>query len=143
MRRESVPIESLPLWVHLNDVSLSGVEFRRLKDDDGTDKGCAVVATAEKDDEHLESGDTHSHPQVLIRVPSDLVLSRESVDNYAKSDRYLREVLEAVGDFGRVCFNVVSRYCGIGVQLIYADSSRGHFGLSPCSNRLLLSRFRQ
>lgn len=124
-------------------MSLSGVEFRRLKDNDGTDKGCAVVATEGKDDEHPESEATHSHPQVLIRVPSEMALSLESVGNYAKSDRYLREVLEAVGDFGRVCFDVMSRCCGIGVQLIYADSSRSHFGLSPCSNRLLLSRFRQ
>lgn len=98
MRQQDLPIDTLPAWARLNGVSLSGVVFRRLQADDGTDKGCAVVATEARGD-----GDDHSHPEVLISVPSDMVLSLESVSNYAKSDRYLREVLEAVGDFGRVC----------------------------------------
>ncbi|RMJ22002.1 SET domain-containing protein [Aspergillus sp. HF37] len=97
MRQQDLPIDTLPAWARLNGVSLSGVAFRRLQADDGTDKGCAVVATEDKDG-HLES---HSQPEALISVPFDMVLTLESVSNYAKSDRYLREVLEAVGDFGR------------------------------------------
>jgi hypothetical protein len=43
-----------------------------------------------------------TEPPILLEIPSDLVLSLETVQNYAKSDRYLHEVLEAVGNFGRV-----------------------------------------
>ena len=96
MRREYLSVDALPAWAKLNDVSLSGVTFRRVQTDDG-DKGCAVVATEKRPETNIPS------PEVLINIPPDLILSLESVGNYAKSDRYLREVLEAVGEFGRVC----------------------------------------
>lgn len=38
----------------------------------------------------------------LITVPKDLILSLENVWVFAKSDRHLREVLEAVGEYSRV-----------------------------------------
>ena len=94
MKREFLPVEALPPWARLNGLSVSDVAFRRLQAEDGTDKGSAIVATEAKG-----NGDMPS--DVLLRIPSDLVLSLEAVD--AKSDRYLREVLEAVGDFGKVC----------------------------------------
>lgn len=100
MRREDLPIDALPAWAKLNAVSLTGVTFHRLQTDDG-DKGCAVVATEDRG----ESNESAS--EVLVSIPSDLVLSLESVRNYAKSDRYLREVLEAVGEFGRVCISIL------------------------------------
>ena len=103
MRPEYLPIETLPAWARLNGVSPFGVAFRRLQADNGTDKGCAVVATKDKSNGDPESDS--AHPEILLSVPSDMVLSLESVHNYAKSDRYLREVLEAVGDFGRVCIS--------------------------------------
>jgi len=96
MKREFLPVEALPPWARLNGLSVSDVAFRRLQAEDGTDKGSAIVATEAKG-----NGDMPS--DVLLRIPSDLVLSLEAVDAYAKSDRYLREVLEAVGDFGKVC----------------------------------------
>jgi hypothetical protein len=46
--------------------------------------------------------DDETEAPILLGIPSDLILSLETVHNYAKSDRYLREVLEAVGHFGRV-----------------------------------------
>lgn len=56
-----------------------------------------MLATAEK-----TSNESDAQPQVLLQVPSDLVLSLDTVHDYSKSDRQLREVLEAVDDFGWV-----------------------------------------
>jgi hypothetical protein len=39
----------------------------------------------------------------LLVVPKDLIISRENIELLAKADRHLRELLEALGDFGRVC----------------------------------------
>jgi hypothetical protein len=64
-----------------------------------TDKGNAIVAT-----EEISSHESDSLPQVLLQVPQDLVLSLETVQDYSKSDQDFREVLEACGGFGRVCF---------------------------------------
>ncbi|KAI9931909.1 hypothetical protein ASPWEDRAFT_27807 [Aspergillus wentii DTO 134E9] len=95
MKREYLPVETLPAWAKLNGISLAGVAFGRLQAEDGTDKGCAIVATEAKINE------SESNPEILLKMPSDLVLSLETVHNYAKADGYLREVLEAAGDFGR------------------------------------------
>ncbi|RHZ54447.1 SET domain-containing protein [Aspergillus thermomutatus] len=94
MRRDYLPIEALPPWTKLNGISLEGIAFRKLHGEDGTDKGSAIVATAEKNGEEAEA-------DTLLTVPSELVLTFEFVHNHAKIDRYLREVLDAVGDFGR------------------------------------------
>lgn len=120
MRRQYLPIGMLPAWARFNGVSLSGVAIRRLEADDGADKGCAVVATEEKG---TGDSDSQSHPETLIGIPSDLVLSLESVGNYAKADRYLQELLEAIGDFGRVCHKhlLLEVYCGV-LYLICTDS---------------------
>lgn len=117
MRRESIPIEAIPAWARLNGVSLSGVAFRRLQSEDGTDKGNAVVATEQRCNGDPVGED--SHPEILIGVPSDLVLSLESVGTYAKSDRYLRGVLEAVGDFGRVRLSNNYTFIAISLADIY------------------------
>jgi len=96
MKCEHLSIESLPAWARLNGVSVSGVAFKRLQSD-GTDRGSAIIAEGKQD--------SSSKDVLLLQIPSDLILSLEAVDTYAKSDRYLREVLEAVGGFGKVlCF---------------------------------------
>ncbi|KAJ9351864.1 hypothetical protein C8Q69DRAFT_267476 [Paecilomyces variotii] len=99
MKREYLPIEALPAWSKLNGISFNGVAFERFQAEDGTDKGSGVVATEEKYNGDPESEE--SKPEFLITVPPDMVLSLDLVQNYAKSDRYLREVLEAVGDYGK------------------------------------------
>lgn len=68
-------------------------------------KGAAVVATVERslDEAEATENDHDEEATSLIKVPSDMILSLEGVMDYAKSDRYLKEVLEVVGDFGRVC----------------------------------------
>ena len=99
MRREYLPLQSLPAWAKLNGISTNGVAFQNLSSTESeADKGNAIVATEEK-----SSRETDSCPQVLLQIPRELVLSLEAVQDYSKSDRDLREVLEAVGDFGRVC----------------------------------------
>jgi len=98
MKREHLPLGSLPAWLRLNGIEANGVAFQQLgSSESGVDKGNALVGTENKSS---TSGDIQ--PEVLLLVPSDLILSLETVDDYSKSDRDLREVLEAVGDFGRV-----------------------------------------
>lgn len=74
---------------------MSGVAFRRVETEDGTDKGYAIVATKDRETEGPE-------PDVLLQIPSDLILSLDTVGIHAKSDPYLQEVLEAVGEYGTV-----------------------------------------
>lgn len=119
MKRESLPLKTLPAWAKLNGIILDGVAFRHIQssenNNDTTGKGAAVVATQEKTSTgNGEPGSGRdSRAKILIKIPLDMVLSLEGVGNYAKSDRFLREVLEGVGDFGRVgsFFFFVSFFC--------------------------------
>ncbi|KAJ5937766.1 hypothetical protein N7454_004108 [Penicillium verhagenii] len=95
MKREYLPLDSLLAWLRLNGIATSGVAVQKLDSGESeTDKGNAIIATA------VNSNDTDDE-QILLQIPRDLVLSLESVYDYSKSDRDLREVLETVGDFGR------------------------------------------
>ncbi|CAG8148779.1 unnamed protein product [Penicillium olsonii] len=97
MKRGYLPLETLPAWQHLNGVELSGVAFRKFGfNEHGADKGSGIVATDTK-----SSSENDAKPEILLQIPGDLVLSLETVQGYAKSDRDLRDVLEAMGDFGR------------------------------------------
>lgn len=99
MKREYYPTDSLPAWLRLNGVAANGVAFQKLGSAvNGADKGTAIVAT-----EARTSKESDTEPEILLQVPSELVLSLETVHGYAKSDQHLREVLEAVGGFGMVC----------------------------------------
>ncbi|KAL2821266.1 hypothetical protein BDW59DRAFT_150303 [Aspergillus cavernicola] len=97
MKRESLFIEALTPFARLYGVSLHGVAFGKLCAEDGTDKGGAIIATENKKSEN----DTSSEEDILLKVPSDLILSLEIIQDHAKYDRHLREVIEAVGDFGK------------------------------------------
>ncbi|KAJ5135509.1 uncharacterized protein N7515_004787 [Penicillium bovifimosum] len=97
MKREYLPIESLPAWQRLNGITVHSIAIQKVgSDEHGADKGSAIIAT-----EATTSSEDDAAPKILLQIPSDLVLSLENVHNYAKSDRYLRDVLEAIGDFGR------------------------------------------
>lgn len=52
---------------------------------DGTDKGGGLVATVD-----------HGSGEVLLAVPMELLLSKERVEQCAKEDKNLRELIEAV-----------------------------------------------
>ena len=86
MRRETLSIARLAPWARLNNVELNGVDIAHLPDINGS----GLLANRRSSD------------SMLMSVPRDLVLSSENVWIYAKSDKDLLEVLEAVGDYARV-----------------------------------------
>jgi hypothetical protein len=101
MKREYLPIETLPVWARLNGITFNDVQIRHLQTEGGVDKGSAVVATGKKPVKtSVDEGEIV--PEILITVPRDLVLSLELVETYAKSDHHLKEVLDALGDYARV-----------------------------------------
>ena len=88
MHREALQVAKLPTWMQLNNVVVNGVKIAT------GDQGSGVFVARELS-ENL---------QVLMTVPPELVLSLENVWVYAKSDRHLLQVLEAVETFSRVLF---------------------------------------
>jgi hypothetical protein len=124
MKHGYLPIESLPAWQRLNGIVGQGITIQKVgSDEHGADKGSAIIAT-----EAMRSSQDDATPIILLQIPAGLVLSLENVHNYAKSDRYLRDVLEAIGDFGRVCTSRASPMLAIYThteeknQLRYTDS---------------------
>ncbi|KAH0537674.1 hypothetical protein FGG08_005539 [Glutinoglossum americanum] len=97
MKRQRLPLAALKAWSKLNNVEFHGVNVQHVGGYP-VDKGAVVIASQD-----LEAGgDGDSPAEVLIRVPRELVLSSEMVHGWAKVDGYLKEVLDAVGDFGMV-----------------------------------------
>lgn len=81
-------VKTLRTWAQINGASLDGISFGVTEN-----HGTGVLA-----DRDLKGGVEGP----LMVVPRDLILSRERVELQAKSDRWLREVLDALGEFGRV-----------------------------------------
>ncbi|EKV06264.1 SET domain protein [Penicillium digitatum] len=97
MKREYITIETLPAWQRLNGIVTQGISVHKIgSDQHGADKGSALIAT-----ETQMSSENDAKPKILLQVPPELVLSLETVQNQAKTDGHLRDVLEAIGDFGR------------------------------------------
>ena len=88
MHQETLQIANLAAWSWLNNVELNGVKISTLPEK----RGSAVISMA----------DRVQNDAVLMTIPRELVLSMENVWTYAKSDRHLLQVLEAIGDFARV-----------------------------------------
>ena len=88
MRREVVQPASSTYWARLNQIELNGVKVSQVPGG----RGCGVIATDFLSEENA----------ILMTIPRELLLSLEKVWVYAKADRHLREVLEAVGDYARV-----------------------------------------
>lgn len=92
MLRETLPVDRLDLWAQFHNVKFNGVRISTT----ANNTGLGVFAASDWTEE----------AQILISVPRELVLSVENVWIYAKADRHLRQVLEAVGDYARVyCFS--------------------------------------
>ncbi|KAK4041793.1 hypothetical protein C8A01DRAFT_34171 [Parachaetomium inaequale] len=87
MHRPTLPIEGLPAWAHLNDVSFHGVKVVNTEG-----KGYGVVS-----DTDLEATDDTSDAPALLTVPHDLVLNAAAVEEYAKEDKNFRQLLDAIG----------------------------------------------
>ncbi len=77
-------------WAILNDVA-----FDRTIPGSVPGRGGALLAK-----EDLNADEDSSN--ILLTVPTDLILSLERVQDHAKVDKDFREVLESLGDFGRV-----------------------------------------
>ncbi|KAF4538639.1 Set domain-containing protein [Lasiodiplodia theobromae] len=85
-----VPVSALRVWADLNDVTFNAISVGPLP---GFElRGSTVIA-----DGALSSGNA----EPLMIIPRDLVLSLEAVRMHAKSDQHLRELLDALADFGR------------------------------------------
>jgi hypothetical protein len=96
MRRHCLPIERLRAWATLNGVKFDGTRVERITNLDGQHEGAGLFAAR-------DFGTSQDSETFLLSVPHELVLSVDLVHDYAKSDGHLRDVLEAVGEFGRVC----------------------------------------
>ena len=85
-----LPQNTFVSWATLNDVT-----FDRTVPGDIPGRGGALLA---KEDPNAEEDSSN----VLLTVPKDLILSLERVQDHAKVDKDFREVLQSLGDFGRV-----------------------------------------
>lgn len=85
MRQASLPVQNLQAWSHFNHVRLFEALIQpHIIGEGGRDKGGGVQA----------NGD-HAAGDVLVAVPFELVLSKERVEQCAKADQGLRELVEA------------------------------------------------
>lgn len=87
---DTLPVEALPGWARLN-----GLEFLNCKLDLVGDKGIGLVATHELS---LAAGDAGlNDDKPLLKVPRDMALSAETIEDFAKTDQNFRQLLDAVG----------------------------------------------
>ena len=92
MRDGHLDTESLPAWAVLNDIQLPAARVtRNILDSDGNSKGGGLVATRD-----VSAG------AILLKVPSELIVSRGQVDQCAKVDCTLRTILDAAESFAKV-----------------------------------------
>lgn len=84
-------IDALPTWATFHGVKFNHVSIGPLSGFE--ERGSTVIAARE-----LQGGKA----EPLLVVPKDLIISRANIELFSRSDRHLREVLEAIGDFGRV-----------------------------------------
>ncbi|KAF2710208.1 SET domain-containing protein [Pleomassaria siparia CBS 279.74] len=84
------PIDTLPIWAQFHGVKFHGIEIGVMKGLE--DRGSTVIAA------HDLAGGGEGP---LIFVPKELIISRQNIELMAKADQHLRQVLDAIGDFGR------------------------------------------
>ncbi|KAK0668827.1 hypothetical protein QBC41DRAFT_303031 [Cercophora samala] len=111
----ALPIQDLPAWARLNDVSFDNVEVTTTED-----KGYGLLS--QKDLTAPEA--TVETPQ-LLTVPHDLVLNSQAVEEHAKEDKEFKQLLDAVGHHSPR-FNVLLFLL---VQLA-RNSGHAHVGVS-------------
>lgn len=106
MRYASVSVAQLESWSKLNDSKLLSVKIEPNIIVDGVDRGGGLVATS-----------PHGSEDVLVDVANDLILTRERALLEAKTDKHLRELLDALSDFiqvghaeGRISLSVAECY---------------------------------
>ncbi|GKT60530.1 SET domain-containing protein [Colletotrichum tofieldiae] len=87
MAASQLPLETLSTWAMFNDVDLVDIEAREIP-------GCGLGLVSNKDLSREE--ETFDIP-TLLRIPQELVLSAEAVENYAKVDKNFRQLLDVAG----------------------------------------------
>jgi hypothetical protein len=85
------PVDAFPAWAEFHGVRFNHVRIGPLPGFE--DRGSTVIACRDL---------RYGSEEPVIVVPRELVLSRANIDIFSKADQHLREVLDAVGDFGRV-----------------------------------------
>jgi hypothetical protein len=92
MIHPDLPVSGLQAWAILNDAELPTAKIvTDILDKNGLSKGGGLVATRDA-----------SAGEILLKVPRDLVVARERVEEYAKTDTNFRDVLVAVEGFAKV-----------------------------------------
>ncbi|OJD33259.1 set domain protein [Diplodia corticola] len=86
-----LPVSALRVWAAAHDVTFQGITVGPLPGFE--QRGSTVIA-----DGSLSAGNA----EPLMIIPRDLVLSLDAVRMHAKSDLHLRELVDALADFGRV-----------------------------------------
>ncbi|PGG95060.1 hypothetical protein AJ79_10292 [Helicocarpus griseus UAMH5409] len=129
MKREYLPIDALAAWARLNNVKFHDTEVKRLQTKDGIDKGSAVVVTAKRSAQEFNP-EAQAEPELLMTIPPDLVLSLERVETCAKSDRHLKEVLDAVGDYARTARGAILIFLLVHITYSDPDLSKEHIRVS-------------
>ncbi|KAK0107353.1 hypothetical protein ONS95_004046 [Cadophora gregata] len=87
MQIPHLPITALPAWCKLNDVNFLDIRVQDL----GCSKGFGLVTSRA-----LNSKDVFDVPTLMI-VPSELILSAETVEEWGKVDTHFKEVLDRAG----------------------------------------------
>ena len=87
MPQSQLPLEALPAWARLHDVSYHDVNFETTEH-----KGVGLVATTGFSESQFDQ-----NPRELLRIPRELILSQDAVDEYSKVDHNFRELLESAG----------------------------------------------
>lgn len=87
MPRPQLPIDALPAWSLLNNISYFDVETAAT---DG--QGFGLISSRD-----LTTTDETFDRTALITIPSDLVLNHEAVVEYAKEDRNFKQLLDVAG----------------------------------------------
>ena len=85
------PIDAFSIWAEFHGVKFGAVKIGPLPGFEH--RGSTIIANRS-----LVGGDE----EPLMVVPKELIVSRQNIDLIAKSDLHLKELLDAVGDFGRV-----------------------------------------
>ncbi|RYP67156.1 hypothetical protein DL771_007384 [Monosporascus sp. 5C6A] len=86
MRRGHFPLDVLPAWCHLNGVTFVDTKVQLIEG-----RGYGLVAEREL----KTKNDNGALP--ILKVPRDLVLSSEGIEEYAKENKEFRQLHDAAG----------------------------------------------
>jgi hypothetical protein len=95
-------VETLPAWARLN-----GVDFVCTKVENVAGNGLGLFATVPFSSNPQAEDE---RPDALLRIPRDLILSAEAIEDYSKVDHNFRQLLDKVGL--QVCSSSITHIFG-------------------------------